>query len=93
MQANALDRYQTGESPIHRLDPRVKVVVTVLFILSNVLLPDGAWLAFALAWGLILLISELAGLGLGYALKRSFVACLTCRVSHSLPGSLVPGIW
>ena len=74
MQANALDRYQTGESSIHRLDPRVKVVVTVLFILSNVLLPDGAWLAFALAWGLILLTSGLAKLGLGYALKRSFVA-------------------
>jgi cobalt/nickel transport system permease protein len=74
MHANVLDRYQMGESLIHRLDPRVKVVVTVLFILSNVLLPDGAWLAFALAWVLILLSSVLAGLGLGYALKRSFVA-------------------
>jgi cobalt/nickel transport system permease protein len=74
MHANALDRYQTGESLIHHLDPRVKVVVTVLFILSNVLLPDGAWLAFALAWGLILLTGVLANLGLGYALKRSFVA-------------------
>jgi cobalt/nickel transport system permease protein len=74
MHANALDRYQTGESLIHRLDSRVKVVVTVLFILSNVLLPDGAWLAFALSWGLILLISVLTGLGPGYALKRSFVA-------------------
>jgi cobalt/nickel transport system permease protein len=90
MQANALDRYQAGESLIHRLDPRVKVVVTVLFILSNVLLPDGAWLAFALAWGLILLISELAGLGLGYALKRSFVALpfalAAVSVMFNLPG-------
>lgn len=74
MQVNALDRYQTGESLIHHLDPRVKVVVTVLFILSNVLLPDGAWLAFVLAWGLVLLTSALAGLSLGYTLKRSFVA-------------------
>jgi cobalt/nickel transport system permease protein len=74
MHANTFDRYQAGESLIHRLDPRVKVVVTVLFILSNVLLPDGAWLAFLLAWGLILLVSALAGLGLGYAIKRSFVA-------------------
>jgi cobalt/nickel transport system permease protein len=90
MQANALDRYQTGESPIHHLDPRVKVVMTVLFILSNVLLPDGAWLAFALAWGLILLISVLAGLGLGYALKRSFVALpfalAAVTVVFNLPG-------
>ena len=34
---------------IHHLDPRVKVVVTVLFIVSNVILPDGAWPAF-LCW-------------------------------------------
>jgi cobalt/nickel transport system permease protein len=74
MHFNTFDRYQSGESPIHCLDPRVKVVVTVLFILSNVLLPDGAWLAFILAWGVILLISALARLGPGYALKRSVVA-------------------
>lgn len=71
---NAFDRFQAGESLVHRLDPRVKVVVTVLFIVSNVVLPDGAWLAFLLAWGLILLASRLADLGAGYALKRSFVA-------------------
>ena len=90
MHSNALDRYQTGESPIHQLDPRVKVVVTVLFILSNVLLPDGAWLAFGLAWGLTLLIGLLAGLGLGYALKRSFVALpfalAAVTVVFNLPG-------
>jgi len=74
MHANALDRYEKGESLIHHLDPRVKVVVAVLFILSNVLLPDGAWLAFALAWGLVLVTSTLAGLGPGYAVKRSYVA-------------------
>lgn len=71
---NAFDRFKSGESLIHRLGPRVKVVVTVLFIVSNVLLPDGAWLAFLLAWGLLLLVSALAALGAGYALKRSFVA-------------------
>jgi cobalt/nickel transport system permease protein len=90
MQANALDRYQAGESFIHHLDPRVKVVVTVLFILSNVLLPDGAWLAFALAWGLILLTNVLAGLRLGYTVKRSFVALpfalAAITVVFNLPG-------
>lgn len=74
MHINTFDRYQVGESLIHHLDPRVKVVVTVLFVLSNVLLPDGTWLAFTLAWGLVLLTSLLAKLGLGYAVKRSFVA-------------------
>jgi len=37
-------------------------------------LPDGAWLAFGLAWGLVLLVSVLAGMGAGYVVKRSFVA-------------------
>jgi cobalt/nickel transport system permease protein len=74
MHAHMLDRYQAGASLVHRLDPRVKVIVTILFIVSNVALPDGAWLAFLLAWALLLASSTLAGLGYGYLLRRSFVA-------------------
>lgn len=69
-----LDRYETRESVVHGLDPRVKVIVTILFILSNVLLPDGAWLAFGLAWLVIVLVSYASHLGWGYTLKRSLVA-------------------
>ena len=47
MHVNTFDRYESRQSAIHRLDPRVKVVVTVLFIVANALLPDGAWLAFS----------------------------------------------
>ena len=43
MHYDAFDRYHETESFIHRLDPRVKVVVTIAFILSNALLPDGVW--------------------------------------------------
>jgi cobalt/nickel transport system permease protein len=74
LHANTFDRYHAGASPIHRLDPRVKVVATVLFILSNVLLPDGAWLAFALSLCLALAANVAAGLGPWYTLRRSFVA-------------------
>ena len=74
MHVNTFDRYEVGESLIHHLDPRVKVVITVFFIISNVIFPDGAWLAFLLAWGFILLINGLAKLPLGYAFKRSFIA-------------------
>jgi cobalt/nickel transport system permease protein len=74
MHVNAFDRYYAGKSLIHQLDPRVKLVVTVLFILSNVLLPDGAWLGFLLSWGIILLSSYLSGAGVGYTFKRSFIA-------------------
>ena len=74
MHASTFDRYEIGESLIHRLDPRVKVVVTILFIFSNVMLPDGAWLAFLLGWGMLLTANILAPLNWNYALKRSFIA-------------------
>jgi cobalt/nickel transport system permease protein len=74
MHINTFDHFQNLDSRIHRLDPRVKVVITVLFILSNVLLPDGAWLAFALSWVLLLAISRMARLSLKFVLTRSLVA-------------------
>ncbi len=49
-------------------------MITVLFIVSNVFLPDGAWLAFAGAWALVLLTGRLARLALASLLKQSLVA-------------------
>lgn len=74
MHASLFDRFDVRESPVHTLDPRTKVILTLLFILSNVLLPDGAWSAFLLSFGLVLFASALARLGIFYAVKRSFVA-------------------
>jgi cobalt/nickel transport system permease protein len=74
MHINTFDHFQQHDSVIHRLDPRVKVVVTLLFIVSNAVLPDGAWLAFVLAWAVLLLCSWLARLSLGFLITRSFVA-------------------
>lgn len=73
MHVNSFDRYEHQESLIHRLDPRIKVVLTLLFIVSNVLLPDGAWLAFFVAWGLVWLAGHLAHFPAGYLFKRSFI--------------------
>jgi len=74
MHADAFDRYHEAESPLHRLDPRVKVVVAVLFILSNALLPDGAWAAFGLSWLVLLWANYLSGLGIDFSFRRSFIA-------------------
>lgn len=74
MHADVFDRYHHGHSLLHHLDARVKVVVTIAFILSNVLLPDGAWLAFALAWLFLLVANVLSQLGWGFTFRRSFVA-------------------
>lgn len=73
MHVDVFDQFQFTESRVHSLDPRVKVVITVGFILSNAILPDGSWLAFALAWLFILLVNDLANLGLDFSLKRSVI--------------------
>lgn len=90
MHVSTFDRFRAGDSPIHRLDPRVKVTLTVAFILSTVLLPDGAWTAFALSEGLILLATALSGLGLAYTLKRSLIALpftlAAVTTAFTLPG-------
>jgi cobalt/nickel transport system permease protein len=93
MHANAFDRYHHGHSLLHRLDPRLKVLITVAFILSNVLLPDGAWLAFGLAWSFVLVANILSGLGIWFSFRRSFIvlpftlAALT--VLFSVPGNVL----
>lgn len=74
MHSNAFDRFHEAESRIHRLDPRVKVAVTALFILSNALLPDGAWTAFGLAWIFMLWANRLSNLGVDFTFRRSFLA-------------------
>jgi len=90
MHSDAFDRYHETESFIHRLDPRVKVSVTLAFILSNALLPDGAWAAFACSWLFLLFANALSNVGLGFTFKRSFVALpfalIAITVLFSIPG-------
>ncbi|MCQ3938145.1 MAG: cobalt ECF transporter T component CbiQ [Chloroflexi bacterium] len=91
MHFDAFDRYHERESFLHRLDPRVKVVVTIVFIVSNALLPDGAWLAFVFAWAFVLAANLLSKLGVGYTFKRSIIALpfalIAITVLFSIPGS------
>jgi cobalt/nickel transport system permease protein len=101
MHASLFDQYQDRDSLIHALDPRVKAVVTLLFILSSVLLPDGAWPAFLLTWLLLLALNRLAQIPYSYTLKRSLVALpfglAAVTVVFTLPGqpafSLALGAW
>ena len=90
MHFDAFDRYHEKESFIHHLDPRVKVVITIVFIVSNALLPDGAWLAFLLAWLFLLAANALSKLGLAYTFKRSLIALpfalIAITVLFSIPG-------
>lgn len=87
---NVADQYERGASLIHRLDPRPKLVGTLLFIAASTLLAPGAWLAFALLFLATLLIACWSGLGAVYAMKRSFVAIPFALAAITLPFT-VPG--
>ena len=93
MHFDAFDRYHEKESFIHHLDPRVKVVVTIAFIVSNALLPDGAWMAFVFAWLFLLAANILSRLGIAFTFKRSLVALpfalIAVTVLFSIPGKPV----
>jgi cobalt/nickel transport system permease protein len=69
-----LDPYRSGSSAIHRLDARVKFVLTLAFILTAAMLPVGVWPVYILLFSLALSIVILSELGVGYVYKRSALA-------------------
>lgn len=91
--ANLFDRYQQKHSLVHQLDPRVKVVVAFLFILSTVLLPDGAWIAYLLSFCLLVLIAHISKLGASFAFRRSFIVLpfllVAVTIIFTMPGEPV----
>ncbi|HLF27561.1 MAG TPA: cobalt ECF transporter T component CbiQ [Anaerolineae bacterium] len=90
MHVHFTDQYRSGSSLIHRLDPRIKVLSTLAFILTASLLPTGLWLHYALLLCAPLFVSGVAGLGPGYILKRSFIALPFALAAITLPFT-VPG--
>ncbi len=74
MHIHFLDPYLPLSSPIHRLDPRVKLVMVITYIFSISLAPPGVWAAYLLYLALIQAAVVLAGIGVGYTLKRAALA-------------------
>ncbi|HVM31132.1 MAG TPA: cobalt ECF transporter T component CbiQ [Candidatus Limnocylindrales bacterium] len=58
-----LDRYLPRDSPLHRADPRLKLIAAVATILAITLLPVGAFVALAVAWLAIVLVALWARVG------------------------------
>ncbi len=74
MHANFLDPYRPRASLVHALDPRVKFLLAVGFILAAALTAPGAWAVYILLAALALAVMVLSELGVGYVLKRSALA-------------------
>ncbi|MBN1889791.1 MAG: cobalt ECF transporter T component CbiQ [Thermoflexales bacterium] len=74
MHVHFLDPYRARPSPIHQLDPRVKLVLALAFILALALAPVGAWPAYVLFLSISISVQILSELGIGYVLKRALLA-------------------
>ncbi|HEY9075676.1 MAG TPA: cobalt ECF transporter T component CbiQ [Anaerolineaceae bacterium] len=68
------DFYEPRVSVVHQSDARVKVILTLAFILAINLLPPGTWANYLLFLSLIFSAEILSRLGIGYHLKRSLLA-------------------
>lgn len=93
MHINVFDHYQNQATLAHRLDPRVKVVVVIAFILSNALLPDGSWLAYAILGLFVLVAARMAQIPFGFLFKRSLLVLpfllAAVTIMFTLPGTAV----
>jgi cobalt ABC transporter, permease protein CbiQ len=67
------DPYRPGRSLIHALDARVKLLVTIAFILTVALIPPGFWPVYILLLSLIISVEILSEIGVVYVLRRSIL--------------------
>jgi cobalt/nickel transport system permease protein len=93
MHVHFLDPYRPRSSPVHQLDPRIKLALTLAFILTNALVPAGAWPVYILLFALLVSVEILSELGVGYVLRRSALALpfvlAALPVMFTMPG---PGL-
>jgi cobalt/nickel transport system permease protein len=74
MHYHFLDPYRPRPSLVHRLDPRVKFILALAFILVTALTPPGAWPVYILLFSIVLSVEVLSELGVGSVLRRSSLA-------------------
>ncbi len=93
MHIHALDSYQSGDSFVHHLDPRVKLLLALLLIVTAALLPDGSWAALGMLEALLLLVVLLSRVGLGLVQRRAAIAVpfalAALTVIFSTPGAVL----
>lgn len=90
MNQHLLDRYIQGTSPIHRLDARVKLLLTLAFVLCASLLPASSWLALAALTSTLWAAVALSAVGLRTIVRRSLLALpfllVTLTLVFTVPG-------
>ncbi len=81
---STLERYVDRTSPVHALDARVKVLMTLGYIVTMAVLPHGEWPALAALAALLWWGVWHARIGIGLVVRRAFVALPFALVAVSL---------
>ena len=74
MNLSLQERYYAGDSPLHRLDARVKLATTLALIVGIVITPERAWPAYPLLWALVGCLAATGGIGVGRLARMGGVA-------------------
>lgn len=90
MHIHLTDQYRQGDSILHRLDPRTKLLVALALILAVALTPAGAYAAYIFLYLFLLLAVLSARVDLPYVIRRSFIAIPFALAAVTLPFT-VPG--
>lgn len=72
--SSPFDLYRAGQSPLHRLDARAKLILALALVLCLSLTPGTAWPTYILLFALILSSTVLSELGPGLVLRRAMLA-------------------
>ena len=72
--SSLLDRYREGNSFLHRADARIKLVITLGFIVAMTSIPAGAWYGFGVMIALVWTTAVFSGVGLRRIFLRSLIA-------------------
>ncbi len=74
MHSSSLDLYRAGTSFWHGLDARVKLIMTLAYVLTVSLMPVGAWPAYVLLAAFVLSVAVASELGMRMMLRRALPA-------------------
>lgn len=86
MKHHFLDHYWTIESPIHRLDPRLKIITALTALLAIVITPNGRFLDHLFYLPLLIVLLIISRLPVGAIARRMAVVLpLVAIIAISLP--------
>ncbi len=73
MKHEFLDQYSDRDSPIHRLDPRTKLITSLALVTAVVLTPPDRWFAYAVYFFVLAALVVISKVPIGYIIKRSLL--------------------